>query len=142
MWSDNGGEPKSKPPRQALLSKCAIDDDSEDSSEKSERLRSRWCALGEGRWIERRCGLNRSLIAAQDRILRHDEAKDLNERTLSMLRHRQDHAIALLRLGAIPAIVMIVLRAVGMLVLVTGARFVSGRRLFEEMMNAVGRRKN
>ena len=81
-------------------------------------------------------------MAARNRILRHDEAKDLNERSLSMLRHRQEHAIALLRLGAIPAIVMIVLRAVGMLVLVTSARFVSGRKLFEEMMNAVGRRKN
>jgi hypothetical protein len=98
--------------------------------------------LREGRWIERRCGLNLSLMAARNRILRHDEAKDLNERSLSMLRYRQDDAIALPGSGAIPVIVMIVLRAVGMLVLVTGARFVSGRKLFEEMVNAVGRRKN
>lgn len=102
-----------------------------------EELGPRGGALGKGRGIERRCGQGEGFAAGRYRALRDGQGKQLNDRSVSMLRNRQNDTIGLLRSGAILVIVMIMLRASGMLVPVSGTMFSGRGELLEEMMDAM-----
>ena len=95
-------------------------------------------ALGKGCGIERRRVAENPFTAPRYGIFYDREAEDMNNGSVSMLRHRQNHAIALLRTGAILAVLMVMLRTVGVLVSVSGSSLVSRGKLFEEVMDAMG----
>ena len=124
--------------RRSLLSTRKFNEGGENSSKREELDLMRRGALGKGCGIESRRVSENPFTAPRYCIFYDREAEDLNDGSVSMLRHRQDHAIALLRTGAILAVLMVMLRTVGVLVSVNSASFVRRGKLFEEMMDAMG----
>lgn len=99
-------------------------------------------ALGEGCWIERRCGYNEPFAVARNGAFEDAKAKRRNERGVSVLCDGQDDAIVLLRRSLVVIAVVIIVAmtfAVGVLVGqgMSGMILSGCGKLLEEMMHPV-----